>query len=136
MGTNNPHQCIESFKDALRRAGLEERRADISPGVMAHRLRPLLPAKTSLVARDARLATSFKRVRRNFSTSFWILILAFALGLAPALAIGAFAWIGKSKAGSASSCSSWMAESLSPTAPAARGERPRKDDLDASVIET
>jgi len=40
MGTNNPHQCIESFKDALRRAGLEERRADISPGVMAHRLRP------------------------------------------------------------------------------------------------
>jgi len=25
---------------------------------------------------------------------------------------------------------------LSPTAPAARGERPHKDDLDASVIET
>jgi hypothetical protein len=136
MGTNNPHQCIESFKDALRRAGLEERRADISPGVMAHRLRPRLPVKSSQLPRDARHGTAFQRVRRNFSTSFWILILAFALGLAPALAIGAFAWTGKSKAGSASSCSSWMAESLSPTAPAARGERPRKDDLDAFVIET
>lgn len=136
MGTNNPHQCIESFKDALRRAGLEERRADVSPGLMAHRLRPLIRAKSSPTSRDARRGTAFQRVRRNFSTSFWILILAFALGLAPALAIGAFAWTGKSKAGSASSCSSWMAESLSPTAPAARGGRPHKDDLDASVIET
>ena len=70
------------------------------------------------------------------STSFWILILAFALGLAPALAIGAFAWTAKSKERSASSCSSWMAESLSPTVPAARGERPHKDDLDSSVTET
>jgi hypothetical protein len=135
MGTNNPHQCIESFKDALRRAGLEERRADISPGVMAHRLRPLLPAKTSLVARDARLATSFKRVRRNFSTSFSILILAFALGLAPALAIGAFAWAAKSKTWSASSCFSWTAERVSPAAPVVR-ERPQKQDLDSSVTET
>ena len=81
MGTNNPHQCIESFKDALRRAGLEERRADISPGVMAHRLRPRLPVKSSQLPRDARHGTAFQRVRRNFSTSFWILILAFALGL-------------------------------------------------------
>ena len=135
MGTNNPHQCIESFKDALRRAGLEERRADISPGVMAHRLRPLLPAKTSLVARDARLATSFKRVRRNFSTSFWILILAFALGLAPALAIGAFAWAAKSKTWSASSCFSWTAEKISPAAPVVR-EQPQKHDLDPTVTET
>lgn len=134
MGTNNPHQCIESFKDALRRAGLEERRADISPGVMAHRLRPLLPAKSSPVARDARRATSFKRVRRNFSTSFWILILAFALGLAPALAIGAFAWAAKSKTWSASSCFSWTAESVSPVAPVVR-ERPQKRDLDPSVTE-
>jgi hypothetical protein len=135
MGTNNPHQCIESFKDALRRAGLEERRADISPGSMAHRLRPLIRAKSSQTSRDAR-GTTFQRVRRNFSTSFWILILAFALGLAPALAIGAFAWAAKSKTESASSCSSWMAESLSPTAPVARGERPHNDDLDASVTET
>ena len=133
MGTNHPHQCIESFKDALRRAGLEERRADVSPGVMAHRLRPRLPVKSSQLPREARHRTAFQRVRRNFSTSFWILILAFALGLAPALAIGAFAWTAKSKEGS-SSCSSWM--SLSPTAPAARGERPHKDDLDASVTET
>jgi hypothetical protein len=131
MGTNNPHQCIESFKDALRRAGLEERRADISPGVMAHRLRPLLPAKTS----PAKTATSFKRVRRNFSTSFWILILAFALGLAPALAIGAFAWAAKSKTWSASSCFSWTAERGSPMAPVVRG-RPQRHDLDPSVTET
>src|SRR6478609_7953256 len=135
MGTNNPHQCIESFKDALRRAGLEERRADISPGVMAHRLRPRLPVKSGELPRDARHGTAFQRVRRSFSTSFWILTLAFALGLAPALAIGAFAWTAKSKEGS-SSCSSWMAESLSPTAPAGRGERPHKNDLDASVTET
>ncbi|MGH6825242.1 hypothetical protein [Methyloceanibacter sp.] len=136
MGTSNPHQCIESFKDALRRAGLEERRADISPGVMAHRLRPRLPAKPNQLPRVARRVTAFERVRRNFSTSFWILILAFALGLAPALAIGAFAWAAKSKAGSASSCSSWMAESLAPTAPVVGSERPHNDDLDASVTET
>jgi hypothetical protein len=136
MGTNNPHQCIESFKDALRRAGLEERRADISPGVMAHRLRPRLPVKSSQLPRDARHGTAFQRVRRNFSTSFWILILAFALGLAPALAIGAFAWAAKSKEGSASSCSSWMAEILSPTAPAALGARQPKNDLDVSITET
>jgi len=136
MGTNNPHQCIKSFKDALRRAGLEERRADISPGLMAHRLRPLIRAKSSQLPRDARHSTAFQRVRRNFSTSFWILILAFALGLAPALAIGAFAWAAKSWEWSASSCSSWMAESLSPSAPAARGTRQPKNDLDASVTET
>jgi hypothetical protein len=136
MGTNNPHQCIESFKDALRRAGLEERRADISPGVMAHRLRPRLPVKSGELPRDARHGTAFQRVRRNFSTSFWILILAFALGLAPALAIGAFALTGKSKAGSASSCSSWMAESVSPMAPVMRGERPHKNGLDPSLTET
>ena len=136
MGTNNPHQCIESFKDALRRAGLEERQADISPGVMAHRLRPRIQAKSSPLTRDARRGTSFERVRRNFSTSFWILILAFALGLAPALAIGAFAWAAKSKASSASSCSSWMAEGVSPMAPVMRGERPHKDDLDPLLTET
>jgi hypothetical protein len=99
-------------------------------------LRPRLPVKSSQLPRDARHGTAFERVRRNFSTSFWILILAFAVGLAPALAIGAFAWAAKSKTGSASSCSSWMAESLSPTAPATRGERPHKDDLDASLTET
>src|SRR6476619_6079568 len=132
MGTNNPNQCIESFKEALRRAGLEERRADISPGLMAHRLRPRLPVKSSQQPRDARHGTAFERVRRNFSTSFWILILAFAVGLAPALAIGAFAWAAKSKASSASSCSSWMAEGVSPMAPVMRGERPHKDDLDPS----
>jgi hypothetical protein len=130
MGTNNPHQCIESFKDALRRAGLEECQADISPG------RPRIQAKSSPLTRDARRGTSFERVRRNFSTSFWILILAFALGLAPALAIGAFAWAAKSKASSASSCSSWMAEGVSPMAPVMRGERPHKDDLDPSLTET
>src|SRR5262245_34853796 len=131
MCTNNPHQCIESFKDALR-AGIEERRADISPGLMARRLRPLRPAKTSPVTRDARHATPFKGVRRHFSKSFWILILAFALGLAPALAVGAFAWAAKSKTWSASSCFSWMAKSFSPMAPVAR-ERPQKHGLDPSV---
>jgi hypothetical protein len=135
MRTNNPHQCIESFKDALRRAGLEEPRGDISPGLMAHRLRPLLPAKTSPVARDARRPAAFKRVRRNFSTSFWILILAFALGLAPALAIGAFAWAAKSRTWSASSCFNWTAERISPAAPVVR-ERSPKRDLDPSVTET
>ncbi len=134
MVTNNPHQCIESFKEALRRAGLEERRTDISPGLMAHRLRPHLPVKSSPLPRDARHGTAFQRVRRNFS-SFWILILAFALGLAPALAIGAFAWAAKSKTWSASSCFSWTAESASPVAPVVR-ERPQKHDLDPSVTET
>src|SRR5262245_132709 len=135
MGTNNTHQCIESFKDALRRAGLEERRADVSPGLMAHRLRPLVQAKSNPITRAARRGAPLERVRRKFSTSFWILILAFALGLAPALAIGAFAWVAKSKTWSASSCFSWTAERVSPVAPVVR-ERLRKQDLDASVTET
>ena len=99
MSTNN--QCIESFRDALRRAGLEERRADISRGVIAHRLRPRIQARSA----------QSPRARPSVSTSFWILILAFALGLVPALAIGAFAWAAKSKGMYMyeTSCSSRMA---------------------------
>jgi hypothetical protein len=105
MGTNNPHQCIEFFRDALKRAGLEERLADVSLGLMAtHRLRPRIQARPATGPRDTR-----RRVRRNFSMSFWILILAFVLGLAPAVAIGAFAWAAKSRGMYEYSCSSRMA---------------------------
>src|SRR5437016_3126612 len=104
MGTNTPYQCIESFRDALKRAGLEERRADISPGVMAHRLRPKIQARPGPTPRDAR-----RGARRNFSMSFWILILAFALGLVPALVVGAFAWAAKARGIHETSCSSRMA---------------------------
>ena len=92
MSTNNPHQCIESFRDALKRAGLEERRADISPGLMA-------PIACALVYKqDQRQPQGTQGAGwRNFSIGFWILILAFVLGLAPAVAIGAFALAAKSR---------------------------------------
>jgi hypothetical protein len=111
MSTNNPSQCIESFRDALKRAGLEERRADISPGVTAHRLRPRIQARSA----------QSPRTRRSVSISFWILILAFALGLVPALAIGAFAWAAKSKGMYMyeTSCFSRMAAITSSEAPPA-----------------
>jgi hypothetical protein len=114
MGTNTPYQCIESFRDALKRAGLEERRADISPGVMAHRLRPKIQARPGPSPSYAR-----RGARRNFSMSFWILILAFALGLVPALVVGAFAWAAKSRGIYETSCSSRMAMIALPTAPLA-----------------
>ena len=116
MSTNNPYQCIESFRDALRRAGLEERRADISPGVMAHRLRPRIQARSAQSPRDL-----MRNARRSVAISFWILILAFALGLVPALAIGAFAWAAKSKGMYMyeTSCSSRIAAITSSEAPPA-----------------
>jgi hypothetical protein len=111
MSTNNPSQCIESFRDALKRAGLEERRADISPGVTAHRLRPRIQARSAQSPRDLK-----RNARRSFS-----MILAFALGLVPALAIGAFAWAAKSKGMYMyeTSCSSRMAAITSSEAPPA-----------------
>jgi hypothetical protein len=112
MGTNNPNQCIESFRDALKRAGLEERRADASPGLMAHRLRPRTQARSSTALRDTR-----RKVRQNFSMSFWILILAFVLGLAPAVVVGAFAWAAKSRGTYEYSCSSRMAAIAAPIVP-------------------
>jgi hypothetical protein len=136
MGTSNPSQCIDSFRDALKRAGLEERRADISPGLMAQRLRPRIQARSNMHSGDAKRGAKHESARRRFSTSFWILILAFAVGLAPALAIGAFAWAAKSKGVAASSCSSWMADSPAPVAPGVRGSRPNDADVDLSVTET
>jgi hypothetical protein len=107
MSTNAPNLCIESFRDALKRAGLDHR-SDISPGVMAHRLRPLIHARSSSSQRDAR-----RVARPRFSLSFWILILAFALGLAPALVVGAFALAAKSKGMFETSCSSRIAAAVS-----------------------
>jgi len=112
MGPNTPYQCIESFRAALKRAGIEERHTDISPGVMAHRLRPLIPARPGPSQRDARRGAGL-----NFSMSFWILILAFALGMVPALVVGAFAWAAKSRGMYETSCSSRMATIALSTAP-------------------
>ena len=136
MGTSNPSQCIESFRDALKRAGIEERRADISPGVMAQRLRPRIQPRSIAHSGEASRGTRYERARRRVSTSLWILILAFALGLAPALAIGAFAWAAKSRNVSASSCSSWMAASPSLVAPDTKVGKPPEADLALSVTET
>jgi hypothetical protein len=130
MGTNNPNQCIESFRDALKRAGLEERRADVSPGLMAHGLRPRTQTRSSTALRDPR-----GKVRRNFSMSFWILILAFVFGLAPAIAIGAFVWTAKSRGTYEYSCSSRMAATADPSRPI-DVEVPSHKWIDASVTET
>jgi hypothetical protein len=116
MGTSNPYQCIESFRDALKRAGIEARRAEVSP-VMAHRLRPRLKARPATSPKDSK-----GDAQRNFSMSFWILILAFALGLAPALAIGAFTWA-KSRGVHETSCASRMAAFDLPLVHSAQGPR-------------
>ena len=106
MRTSTTYQCIESFRDALKRAGLEERRTDISPGVTAHRLRPLIQARSGAGPREPK-----RLAWRRLSLSFWILILAFALGLAPAL-VGAFALVAKSRGMHETICTSRMAAAM------------------------
>ena len=114
MRTSTTYQCIESFGDALKRAGLEERRTDISPGVTAHRLRPLIQARSGAGPREPK-----RLARRRLSLSFWILILAFALGLAPALVVGAFALVAKSRGMYETTCASRMAAAVPYVVPVA-----------------
>ena len=114
MRTSTTYQCIESFGDALKRAGLEERRTDISPGVTAHRLRPLIQARSGAGPREPK-----RLARRRLSLRFWILILAFALGLAPALVVGGFALVAKSRGMHETPCTSRMAAAVPYVVPVA-----------------
>ena len=111
MRTSTTYQCIESFGDALKRAGLEEH---ISPGVTAHRLRPLIQARSGAGPREPK-----RLAWRRLSLSFWILILAFGLGLAPALVVGAFALVAKSRGMHETPCTSRMAAAVPYVVPVA-----------------
>ena len=83
--------CLGSLQAALKDAGLEDPYNDISPNIMAERLRPRPQAK--LVARPS----SPRRRTGISSVSLWVLLLAFGLGLIPSLAVAAAIWFDKSR---------------------------------------
>jgi hypothetical protein len=99
--------CLGSLQAALRDAGLEDRYKEIPPGIMAERLlRPRLqtrPLPTDLSKLVAQAAPPRRRIGLS-SVSLWVLLLAFALGLIPSLAIGAALWLDKSRAVTAYPC--------------------------------
>jgi hypothetical protein len=98
--------CLGSLQAALRDAGLEDRYKEIPPGIMAERLRPRLQARplpTDLSKLVAQAAPPRRRIGLS-SVSLWVLLLAFALGLIPSLAIGAALWLDKSRAVTAYPC--------------------------------
>lgn len=91
--------CLGSLQAALKDAGLEDPYNDISPNIMAERLRPRPQAKplptdlSKLVARPS----SPRRRTDISSVSLWVLLLAFGLGLIPSLAVAAAIWFDKSR---------------------------------------
>jgi hypothetical protein len=98
--------CLGSLQAALKDAGLEGWYNEIAPGIMAERLRPrpqARPQRTDL----SKLVTSPVPARRSTgisSVSLWVLLLAFALGLIPSLAIGAALWFDRSRTVTAYPC--------------------------------
>lgn len=98
--------CLGSLQAAIRDAGLEDKWNEIHPGIMAERLRPrpqTRPLPTDLSKLVAPAAAPRRRTSLS-SVSFWVLLLAFALGLIPSLAIGAALWLDKSRAVTAYPC--------------------------------
>jgi hypothetical protein len=98
--------CLGSLQAALRDAGLEDRYNDIPVGIMAERLRPRAQAKP--VPTDlSKLVTPAAALRRRTgisSASLRVLLLAFALGLIPSLAVAAAIWFDKSRSVTANPC--------------------------------
>ena len=91
--------CLGSLRAALKDAGLEDRCSDIPAGIMAERLRPRpqeRPQPTDL----SKLVPPPAPPRRRTgiaSVSIWVLLVAFALGLIPSLAVAAAIWFDKSR---------------------------------------
>ena len=98
--------CLGSLQAALKDAGLEDRYNDISPGIMAERLRPrpqARPIPTDLSKLVAQPSSPRRRTAIS-SVSLRVLLLAFALGLIPSLAIAAAIWFDKSRTVTAYPC--------------------------------
>ena len=98
--------CLGSLQAALKDAGLEGRYNDISPGIMAERLRPR-PQASAIPTDLSKLVAQPSSPRRRTaisSVSLRVLLLAFALGLIPSLAIAAAIWFDKSRSVAAYPC--------------------------------
>ena len=106
--------CLGSLRAALKDAGLEDRCSDIPAGIMAERLRPRpqeRPQPTDL----SKLVPPPAPPRRRTgiaSVSLWVLLVAFALGLFPSLAIAAAIWFDKSRSVTAYPCTMRTAAGL------------------------
>lgn len=106
--------CLGSLQAALKDAGLEDRYNDISPGIMAERLRPrpqARPIPTDLSKLVAQPSSPRRRTAIS-SVSLRVLLLAFALGLIPSLAIAAAIWFDKSRTVTAYPCTMRTAAGL------------------------
>ena len=99
--------CLGSLRAALKDAGLDDRCGDIPAGMMAERLRPRPQTRAQPTDLSNLVTPAVEPVRRGrlSSVSVWVLLLAFALGLIPSLAIGAVLWLEQSRNTSASPCS-------------------------------
>ena len=99
--------CLGSLQAALKDAGLEDLYNDISPGIMAERLRPRPQARA--IPRDlSKLVAQPPSPRRRTGISsvcLWVLLLAFALGLIPSLAVAAASGFDKSRSVTGYPCS-------------------------------
>ena len=87
---------------------------DISPGIMAERLRPrpqARPIPTDLSKLVAQPSSPRRRTAIS-SVSLRVLLLAFALGLIPSLAIAAAIWFDKSRTVTAYPCTMRTAAGL------------------------
>jgi hypothetical protein len=98
--------CLGSLRAALKDAGLEDRYSDIPAGIMAERLRPR-PQARPLPTDLSKLVTPplpHRRLTDISSVRLWVLLLAFALGLIPSLAVAAAVWFDKSRSVTAYPC--------------------------------
>lgn len=98
--------CLGSLRAALKDAGLEDRCSDIPAGIMAERLRPRPQARPHPTDLSKLVTAPMPPCRRTgiASVSLWVLLLAFALGLIPSLAIAAAIWFDKSRSVTAYPC--------------------------------
>lgn len=98
--------CLGSLRAALKDAGLEDRCSDIPAGIMAERLRPRPQERPQPTDLSKLVAPPAQPRRRTgiASVSLWVLLIAFALGLIPSLAIAAAIWFDKSRSATAYPC--------------------------------
>src|SRR5512137_2570427 len=103
------NNCIVSLREALKQAGLDDQPNHVPPRIMAERLRPPSRSRpssvTSHLGEPARSRGERPLpARRTRSMRANILLLAFVVGLIPAVSIGALIWVLTWRGLSASSC--------------------------------
>lgn len=98
--------CLGSLQAALKDAGLEDRCSYIPAGIMAERLRPRPQERPQPTDLSKLVAPQAPLRRRTGITSvkLRVLLLAFALGLIPSLAIAAAIWFDTSRSTTAYPC--------------------------------